>query len=397
MTAPNPGAADSPKADSPEAEPGQAAPGDRTERAATPTDRITDVVGITVGHHHRIDPDATVATGSADADAPAVAGTGWATGTTVIRIDGPAATVAVDVRGGGPGTRETDLLDPSNTVTTAHAIVLSGGSAYGLAAADGVMAGLEAAGRGLYMDLLGHVVPIVPAAVIFDLPVGAWDARPDASFGRAALDAAGVEVAQGSVGAGAGARAGALKGGVGTASRLIEAGPATGIMVGALFVANPVGSVIDPATGLPWGAGDADLDDLGLHRPAPGDVAEFAALAAKQTVLNTTIGVVTTDAALSPGSLRRVATSAHDGLARAIRPVHSPLDGDTVFAVATGVRPVEPSPLVPPGMNPEVAVLSQVCAVAAEVSARAIVHAVLTATATAGIPAYADVVPSAFR
>lgn len=355
-------------------------------------DRITDVAGITVGHHHRIDPDATAAEGLAGPP-----GTGWATGTTVVVIDGPAPTAAVDVRGGGPGTRETDLLDPSNTVSTAHAIVLSGGSAYGLAAADGVMAGLERDGRGLAMDARGHVVPIVPAAVIFDLPVGGWDRRPDAEFGGAALAAAGTEVAQGSVGAGAGARAGAVKGGVGTASHRIDDGPAAGITVGALVVANPVGSVIDPATGLPWSVGDAGLADLGLRPPVAAEIAAFGELLDKQTVLNTTIGVVATDAALTPASLRRVATSAHDGLARAIRPVHSPLDGDTMFAVATGARPVEPSPLVPPGMNPEVAVLSAVCAAATDVTARAIVKAVLSATSVAGIPAYADVVPSAFR
>lgn len=161
-------------------------------------DRITDVAGITVGHDHRL-------------------GDGWATGTTVLRISTPPdrsapPTVAVDVRGGGPGTRETDLLDPSNTVQTAHAIVLTGGSAYGLAAADGVMLALEQQGVGLPMDDAGHVVPIVPAAVIFDLPVGEWHNRPDAGFGARALSNAAADFAVGSVGAGTGARAGALKG-----------------------------------------------------------------------------------------------------------------------------------------------------------------------------------------
>ncbi|MEP9391742.1 P1 family peptidase [Gordonia sp. VNK1] len=356
-------------------------------------DRLTDVAGITVGHHHRLDDDVVVG-GDRPGDRP---GSGWATGTTVVRIAGPDPRAAVDVRGGGPGTRETDLLDPSNTVTVAHAIVLTGGSAYGLAAADGVMAELERAGVGLPMDIHGHVVPIVPAAVIFDLPVGGWDRRPDAGFGAAATRAAAQGFAIGSVGAGTGARAGGLKGGVGTASRVIDAGPAAGVTVGALIVANPVGTVIDPATGLPWGIGVADLERFGLRQPTPADIGAVADIASKATVLNTTIGVVATDAALSPASLRRMAVAAHDGLARAIVPVHSPLDGDTIFAVSTGARPVEPSPLIPPGMNPEAAVLTQVAQVAAEVTRDAVWQAVIAARPVAGIPAYADVVPSALR
>ncbi|GAB90187.1 P1 family peptidase [Gordonia rhizosphera] len=353
-------------------------------------DRITDVAGITVGHHHRIDATARVA----DPESP---GAGWATGTTVIRIDAPSAVCAVDVRGGGPGTRETDLLDPSNTVQTAHALVLTGGSAYGLAAADGVMAGLEALGVGLPMDDQGHVVPIVPAAVIFDLPVGSWDRRPDAGFGRRALAAATVDVAVGSVGAGAGARAGALKGGIGTAGTRIADGPAAGVQVGAVMVANPVGSVIDPATGLPWAATALDLDTYGLTPPDAGDVARLGDLVAKQTVLNTTIGVVATDAALDPSSTRRVAMAGHDGLARAIVPAHSPLDGDTIFAVATGtVHPPQPD-TVPPGMNRDVGLLAEVCRVAANVVQRAIVGAVLAAEPVAGIPTYGDVLASAIR
>lgn len=349
--------------------------------------RLTDVAGLTVGHHHRLDADVVVG--------GARPGSGWATGTTVIGVGGPHPTVAVDVRGGGPGTRETDLLDPSNTVTTAHAIVLTGGSAYGLAAADGVMTELERHGVGLPMDAQDHVVPIVPAAVIFDLPVGAWDHRPDAGFGTAAMRAAGPDFALGSVGAGTGARAGGLKGGVGTASRLIEGGPGAGVRVGALIVANPVGAVIDPSTGLPWGAGSADLIRFGLRAPGREDVAAIAEIAAKATVLNTTIGVVATDAALGTASLRRVAVSAHDGLARAIVPVHSPLDGDTIFAVATGERVIAPSPLIPAGMNPDAALLAQICQVAAEVTRDAVVSAVVTAGPVADIPTYRSVAPSA--
>ena len=158
--------------------------------------------GILVGHHHRLDPDATL-------------GTGWACGTTVV-LTPPGTIGAVDVRGGAPGSRETDLLDPANSVRYVDAVVLTGGSAYGLAAADGVMQWLEQHDRGVAMD--GGLVPIVPAAVIFDLPVGGWQCRPTAEFGFAAADAAGVDVPVGNVGAGVGARAGVLKGGLGTAS-----------------------------------------------------------------------------------------------------------------------------------------------------------------------------------
>ncbi|MFT3662952.1 MAG: P1 family peptidase [Gordonia sp. (in: high G+C Gram-positive bacteria)] len=351
-------------------------------------DRITDVAGLGVGHATRLDADVTAA-------APDAPGRGWATGTTVVTVPDGAVT-AVDVRGGGPGTRETDLLDPVNTVRGAHAIVLSGGSAYGLAAADGAMRALEADGRGLPMDLLGHVVPIVPAAVIFDLPVGAWELRPDADFGARALRAASDDFAIGTVGAGTGARAGALKGGVGTASSTLHDGPARGLTVGALVVANPVGSVIDPATGLPWGRDD--LDRHGLGTPAASEVAAHAALGAKGTPLNTTIGVVATDAALPVAAARRLAMAGHDGLARAIRPAHSPLDGDTLFAVATGGTTADPDAVVPmpPGMDPAAPVTAALSEAAAVVVQRAVVSAVLAATGVAGIPAYRDVLGSAF-
>ncbi|MBM7280225.1 P1 family peptidase [Gordonia rubripertincta] len=363
-------------------------------RPARPGDRITDVAGITVGHRHRVDADAEVA-----GTAGAPDGHGWATGTTVVRISGPGAIAAVDVRGGGPGTRETDLLDPSNTVQTAHAIVLSGGSAYGLATADGAMRALEAEGVGLPMDTRGHVVPIVPAAVIFDLPVGAWDHRPDADFGAEAVRAAAVDFAVGSVGAGAGARAGALKGGVGTASVRIETGPAAGITVGALMIANPVGAVIDPKTGLPWDLGEDELAELGLRRPEAADIAHLAELAEKHTVLNTTIGVVATDAALDAAMTRRIAMAGHDGLGRAIRPAHSPLDGDTIFAVATGAvrsESTDPAFASPPGMHADTAIIAEVSRCAADVVQRAIVDAVLAAESVASIPTYAEAAPSAF-
>ena len=314
-------------------------------------------------------------------------GSGWACGTTVILA--PAGTVgAVDVRGGAPGTRETELLDPSSTVRHVDAVVLSGGSAYGLAAADGVMTWLEEQGRGVQMSAgtapmvpMG-TVPIVPAAVIFDLPVGAWSNRPTAEFGYAAVAAAGQEAATGSVGAGVGARAGVLKGGVGTASRVLDCG----VTVGAIVVVNSAGEVLDTATGLPW---MADLvAAFGLGAPTAEQVASYADLHRAFSPLNTTIAVIATDAALSSAGCRRVAIAAQDGLARAIRPVHTPLDGDTVFALATGAVEVPPDPDTPVAMLPETALTTAVCTAAADCLARAVLAGVLAAESVAGIPTY---------
>lgn len=346
-------------------------------------DRLTDVVGLTVGHHRVLTPDVTVATEDRD-------GVGSATGCTVVLADEPAV-AAVDVRGGGPGTRETDLLDPAQSVQRVDAILLTGGSAYGLAAADGVMRYLEERGRGVAMGRPDRVVPIVPAAVIFDLPLGEWTARPDAAFGYAAAQAASTDVEQGSVGAGTGARAGVVKGGVGTASETAVDGPAAGLTVGALVVANPVGSVFDPSTGVLWG-------DPGVRLPAPTaeQIAAAAALGAKETTLNTTIGVVATDADLTASGCRRLAVAAHDGLSRAVRPAHTPLDGDTFFALATG-RAGPRADVVPVDrhMMPDLAVLDALCAMAAVATERAIARAVLTATSVAGVPAYRDVLVGA--
>ncbi len=342
---------------------------------------LTDVAGVLVGHHHQLDADATL-------------GSGAATGCTVVRVPG-GATAAVDVRGGGPGTRETDLLVPSNTVQQVDAILLTGGSAYGLAAADGVMRRLEEHGEGIPMGE-GLVVPIVPAAVIFDLPVGSWGIRPTADFGYAACANAAASVARGSVGAGVGARAGALKGGVGTASTVLAGGPADGATVAALVVANPVGSVFDPRTGLPWGTGSDGPEFFGLQTPAAAELAAANALAPKGTTLNTTIGVVATDLPLSAAGCKRLAMAAHDGLARAIRPAHSPLDGDTFFALATGgFTPAESALPIPPAFAAELPLVDAACAAAALVVERAIVDAVLTAVAVAGIPTYREQLGSA--
>src|SRR5579875_989777 len=245
---------------------------------------ITDVGGILVGHYHRLDPDAAM-------------GTGWARGVTVV-VTPPGTIGAVDARGGAPGSRETDLLDPANSVRYVDAVLIAGGSAYGLAAADGVMQWLEEHDRGVAMD--NGRVPIVPGAVIFDLDVGAWGYRPTAEFGYSACQAAvGGEVALGSVGAGVGARAGVLKGGVGTASTTLECG----VTVGALVVVNSAGEVVDRSTGLPWLTHLAHQVDL--TPPPEEQVAALAALDAPSASLNTTIAVVATDAALSPAGCRR--------------------------------------------------------------------------------------------
>ncbi|KUI34939.1 hypothetical protein AU197_10900 [Mycobacterium sp. IS-1590] len=336
---------------------------------------ITDVAGIRVGQHHRLDPDVTL-------------GSGWATGTTVV-LTPPGTVGGVDGRGGAPGTRETDLLDPINSVQHVDAVVLSGGSAYGLATADGVMRYLEEQGRGVALD--GGVVPIVPAAVVFDLPVGGWQCRPTAEFGYAAAASAGTEVAIGTVGAGTGARAGVLKGGVGTASTQLDCG----VTVGALVIVNSAGEVFDTATGLPWLA--YQIEEFGLIPPPADQIAAYADRHREYSPLNTTIAVVATDAAMSPAACRRVAVAAHDGLARTIRPCHTPHDGDTVFALATGAVEVPLDPTTPASMTPEMPLITQVGAAAADCLARAVMVGVLAAESVAGIPAYREMLPGAFE
>ena len=340
---------------------------------------ITDVSGIRVGQHHRLDPDVTL-------------GSGWASGTTVV-LTPPGTVGGVDGRGGAPGTRETDLLDPINSVRHVDGVVLTGGSAFGLAAADGVMRWLEEQNRGVALE--GGVVPIVPAAVVFDLPVGGWQCRPTAEFGYAAARSAGAEVALGTVGAGTGARVGVLKGGVGTASTMLDCG----VTVGALVVVNAAGDVVDPATGLPWSADH--IEAFGLVPPPADQIAAYADRHLEFSPLNTTIAVVATDAALSPAGCRRVAVAAHDGLARTLRPCHTPLDGDTVFALATGAVEVAPDPTrvasLPASMSPEVPLITQVGAAAADCLARAVMVGVLAAESVAGIPTYRDMLPGAFE
>ncbi|UXY28106.1 P1 family peptidase [Streptomyces sp. HUAS TT20] len=324
-------------------------------------DALTDVAGLRVGHATR-------------------SGDGWLTGTTVVLAPEGGAVAAVDVRGGGPGTKETDALDPRNVVQKVEAVVLTGGSAYGLDAASGVMAWLEEQGRGVPVGPdPAHVVPVVPAACVFDLGRGGnFRARPDASMGRAAVEAAaasapGAPVPQGCVGAGTGAAVQWLKGGVGSASTVLD----SGITVAALVVANAVGSALDPETGVLYGElfqGRVEYPEARVHEAARRRLAEAAA---KNTppVLNTTLAVVATDAELSKAQAQKVAGTAHDGIARAVRPVHLLNDGDTVFALATGARPLDAErPLA----------LNDILAAGADLVTRAIVRAVRAAGSVDG-------------
>ncbi|MFI0788586.1 P1 family peptidase [Streptomyces lydicus] len=357
-----------------------------TERAAArphpagPRDALTDVPGLRVGHAQRT-------------------GHGRLTGTTVVLAPEGGAVAAVDVRGGGPGTRETDALDHRNLVQRIEAVVLTGGSAFGLDAASGVVGWLEDAGRGFRVGPdPAQVVPVVPAAALFDLGRGGdWRARPDAALGRAAVEAAaagapGAPVGEGNTGAGTGAVAGGLKGGIGTASAVLP----SGVTVAALAAVNAAGSPIDPDTGVLYGR-----TVRGPGTPPPADVhaaAQRRLAAARETSraraaasvhppLNTTLAVVATDAALTRARAHKLAGTAHDGLARALRPVHLLSDGDTVFALSTGARPLlsEEPPADPAfGVHAEAGALNEILAAGADVLARAVVRAVLAAETVDG-------------
>ncbi len=297
------------------------------------------------------------------------------TGCTVILTEG-GAVAGADVRGGAPGTREIDLLSPVATVEKVHAIVLSGGSAFGLDAASGAVRYLEE--RGIGFDVGVAKVPIVPAAILFDLGVGGRpEVRPGASCGyNAAKAASDGAVPEGSVGAGAGATVGkmagpkrAMKGGIGTASIELP----NGLVVGALIAVNAVGDVVDPATGevvagvrTEDGLGFADARKLLRLGPSGGRPGE-----------NTTIGVVATNARLTKAQATKVAQMAHDGLARAIYPAHTPADGDTLFALALGSWEGEAN-------------LTVLGALAADATAEAILSAVKNAESAGGYPAVRD-------
>ena len=318
---------------------------------------ITDVAGIKVGHF-------------TDNRRP--------TGCTVILCE-DGATGGVDVRGSAPGTRETDLLDPKNLVQQVHAIVLSGGSAFGLETATGVVRWLEE--RGIGYDVGVAKVPIVPAAILFDLTVGDAKIRPDAEAGYKACKAASANApAEGNVGAGAGATVGkmfggkrAMKGGIGTASIKLD-----GLTVGAIVAVNAVGDVIDPTTGkLIAGARTADGKKLA---GTMAGILRGEALPPMLGGTNTTIGLVATDAKLDKAQAQKVAQMAHDGLARTINPAHTMFDGDTIFTVATGkttsTKPVN---------------VTLIGALAAEAMAQAVVRAIRAAKGIQNLPSAADI------
>ncbi len=320
----------------------------------TLTNSLTDVPGIRVGHATNLEA---------------------ATGCTVIIC--PYGTVGgVDQRGGAPGTRETDLLRPMHMVQNVNAILLAGGSAFGLAAADGVMRYLEEKGIG-FATQAGLVVPIVPAAILFDLAIGRADVRPDAAMGYAACQAATTDaVQQGTIGAGTGCRVGAgigndfaTKGGIGTASIDLD----DGLIVAALIAVNAVGDVVDQTGQI----------IAGMRQPPDGNT--FAGSLNMMRVMsrmvdtpsdgNTVIGVVATNAKLTKEQVNKVAQMAHDGLAQAIRPAHTMFDGDILFALATGEIPAN---------------VNAIGAFAAEVVAQAIRNAVQSATSLAGVRSLND-------
>lgn len=344
-----------------------------------PHNALTDVAGIRVGHH-------------------SVVGDGFLTGTTVVLAPDGGMVAGVDVRGGGPGTRETDLLAPTASVERIHALVLTGGSAYGLAACDGVMAALADRGIGLAVGPApGEVVPLVPGAVLFDLGRGgSFRATPTAAFGAAALAAAeagsrvaGDSPAMGCIGAGTGAVTRNLKGGIGTASLLLP----SGVTVAALVAVNAAGSPIDPdsgellgarlllpADGPPPLAPGADGRAALRHLTAPravgmrfegGDpeMADPAGGADAQVIGNTTLAVIATDAVLTKAQCTKMAAVAQNGMARALNPVHTMFDGDVVFGVSTCAVP-----LTDPFDFHEITVA------AADVLTRAIVRGLLAAT-----------------
>ena len=321
-----------------------------------PANLITDVPGILVGHA----TDERARTGVTTL----LCRTSWIAG--------------VDVRGGGPGVRETEALAPENLLGRVHALVLAGGSVFGLAAADGVAAALSDRGVGLQLRPGAPAIPIVPAAVLHDLGNDgdkAWGLEPPyRSLGIAALDAAQADFRLGSVGAGRGAMAGLIKGGIGSAS--IELGD--GLLVGALVAVNSVGSVLMPDGRTYWawpfeldgefGAREPPRGRMDASNPAP-DESRLQLLGRMQSGANTTLGVVACNAALTTAECKRIAMMAHDGIARAVRPAHTPFDGDTVFALASAAVQL-------PGEQLRAAQIARLGSAAADCVARAITRAV---------------------
>jgi len=321
-----------------------------------PKNLITDIAGLKVGHatsEHARSGATTL-----------LCGAGWA--------------AAVDVRGGGPGTRETDALAPENLVGRAHAVVLAGGSVFGLAAADGVAALLSTQGVGLQLRSGSPAIPIVPCAVLHDLANGGdknWGLSPPyRDLGLRAAGQAGTEFALGSVGAGRGAMAGLRKGGIGSASLDLHGG----LMVGALVALNSVGSALMPDGKTYWawgyeldgefGGGGPPQQSMDLSDPAP-DESRLLAIGRLTRGVNTTLAVIACSADLNTVECKRVAMMAQDGIARAVRPAHTPFDGDTIFALASGELPLEEKSL-------RAAQVGRIGSAAADCLARAIARAV---------------------
>jgi L-aminopeptidase/D-esterase-like protein len=330
---------------------------------AGPRNLITDVIGLKVGNAD----DARVKSG-----------------VTVVVCEEP-ATAAVQVLGGAPGTRETDLLEAHNSVETINAVALSGGSAFGLDAASGVQAQLREAGVGF--EVRGMRIPIVPAAIVFDLQNGGdkgWVRYPPyRELGYEAARTASAEFAIGTAGAGTGALTAGLKGGLGSASTVLP----NGVTIGALVVANPTGSVTIGESqhfwAAPWEIGD-EFGGLGLPYPLPDDAQRVRLKFRDRPSAgeNTTIAVIATDAVMTKAAAKRLAISAHDGFARAIWPAHTPVDGDLVFALATGRS----------GRTLELDEAIDHHAAASATMARAIARAVYAATPAANdlFPVWAD-------
>lgn len=321
---------------------------------------LTDISGLLVGHY---------------TDTGAVSGV-----TAVICPKG--AIAGVDVRGSSPGTRETDLLAPHNLVDKAQAVMLSGGSVFGLAAADGATRWLAEEGFGFPLEH-NYVAPIVPAAVLYDLGHGKEFIPPiNADWGRWACEAAGeYPVETGSVGAGTGAFSCNIKGGLGTASLVLE----SGITVAALVAVNSGGSVINPKTGCPWEIGLEEGHEFGqqgkraVKLPPPPQFGPAK---------NTTIGVVATDAILTVPQAQKIAQMAHDGMGRAIRPAHTMFDGDTIFCLATGKKelPHEPGFFI----ATQAQTINLIGEAAADCMSRAIIRGILTARSLADMTAFCD-------
>lgn len=321
---------------------------------------LTDVTGLMVGSYSDLNA---------------------ASGVTVVLCK-EGAVAGVDIRGSAPGTRETDLLDPVNLVQEIQAVVLTGGSVYGLCAADGVVRWLEEKGHGFPLDD-AHVAPIVPAATLFDLGRGDNFVPPiDAAWGRRACDAAGADrVATGCVGAGTGALAGGIKGGLGTASVILD----TGLTVGALVAVNSLGMVVNPQTGELWERRlelDGEFGNQGRRKVKMPVLPESAA------GRNTTIAVVATDAILTKPEAKKIAQMAHDGMARAIRPAHTMFDGDTIFCLGTGKEALPEITGVSPRLHAEA--VSAIGHHAADCLSRAIIHAVIGAESVGEITAFRD-------